>query len=62
MTPVPDTTSKCPLRATHTPDPRGYGDWFAWAAKMATTHTQVRCEGCGLLAIWRRRKSPDSGS
>ena len=36
----------------HTPDPPGYQDRQAWAEEMSKTHTQRRCNGCGLWAIW----------
>jgi hypothetical protein len=42
----------CSNTANHTPQPRGYSAWFDWAAKMGKTHRQLRCDGCGLLAIW----------
>jgi hypothetical protein len=37
----------------------------AWAKRMARTHRQIRCSGCGLWTIWvqkvarpsRRRRS-----
>ena len=47
---------ECPNRAEHTPSPRNYMDWHAWAARMGRTHDQLTCEGCGLFVIWRRRK------
>ena len=36
----------------HTPSPEGYMQWHAWAARMNRTHRQIKCEGCGLWAIW----------
>lgn len=36
----------------HTPAPESYTHWHAWAEKMTKTHKQVRCQHCGLLAIW----------
>lgn len=32
--------------------PTAYGAWFAWAAKKAETHVQVKCDECGLYKIW----------
>lgn len=57
--PVPDTSSTCPNRAEHTPEPSGYMAWFEWAGRMSKTHHQTRCPGCGLLKIWVP-KSPKS--
>lgn len=42
----------CPNEDNHTPEPRGYGDWFSWAERMGRTHRQTRCPGCDLLTIW----------
>lgn len=36
----------------HTPRPDGYADWQEWAARMAATHVQRQCRGCGMLAVW----------
>lgn len=45
--------SECPSAEKHTPTPRGYVAWFSWAEAMATRgFHQVRCDGCGLYAIW----------
>lgn len=44
----------CPNQAEHTtPDP-SLG-LMEWASKMARTHDQVKCAGCGLYRIWVRR-------
>ena len=40
----------------HTPCPTGYVAWHEWAEKKALTHEQERCPGCGLWAIWRRKR------
>ena len=53
--PVPDTTSDCPLRGNHTPEPRGYLAWHEWAEGMSRTHLQARCKGCVLLKVWIAR-------
>lgn len=42
----------CPNAAKHTKDPEGYLQWHEWAEKKSKTHRQIRCEGCGLYAIW----------
>lgn len=34
------------------PEPSGYRNWHEWAERMATTHVQQRCPGCGLWVIW----------
>lgn len=36
----------------HTPNPRGYLQWHAWAERMAATHVPRQCTGCGLWAVW----------
>jgi len=46
------TFEGCPDRASHTKQPSGYLAWHAWAEKKARTHKQIRCETCGLWAIW----------
>lgn len=40
----------------HTPAPKGYTSWHAWAEKQMTTHRQERCPVCGLWAMWKRKK------
>lgn len=48
---------ECPNRSQHVKGaPEGYINWHAWAERKAKTHTQHRCKGCGLWAIWRRRR------
>lgn len=46
---VPEFPDEC---EPHTPDPKGYVQWHAWAEEMARTHVQRQCKGCGLYAIW----------
>lgn len=46
---VPEFPDEC---EPHTPDPSGYLQWHAWAERMAKTHKQRQCKGCGLWAIW----------
>ena len=36
----------------HTPCPEDYIGWHLWAEFMGKTHTQRKCSGCGLYAIW----------
>lgn len=50
---VPDTASDCPNRAAHEPCPAGYMEFTGWALEKARTHEQEKCQGCGLLKIWR---------
>lgn len=47
----------CPHFEDHTPSPEGYLNWQAWAAKMAKTHKQRKCEGCGRYAIWEPKNT-----
>lgn len=42
----------CPNHEDHTLSPDGYIQWHAWAEKMAKTHRQEKCAGCGLFVIW----------
>ena len=49
-----DAVSTC---ADHTVCPEGYLSWHEWAEKKARRHFQVRCDECGLFAIWRRKCS-----
>lgn len=43
----------CPQEHLHTEAPDSYLAWQEWAAKMAETHEQEKCPGCGLFKIWR---------
>jgi hypothetical protein len=36
----------------HTPCPEGYLQWHEWARQASKTHAQVKCERCGLWAVW----------
>lgn len=47
----------CPHFEGHTPAPEGYLQWHAWAAKMAKTHKQRKCAGCGRYEIWEQRRA-----
>jgi len=61
-TPVPDT-SDCPNNAEHTPMPRGYSDWHAYASRLhRTRHRQVKCRECGLYAIWLPTPVTEAGA
>jgi hypothetical protein len=42
----------CPNAAAHTPHPTGYLAHAEWAERKMKTHHQVKCDGCGLYAIW----------
>lgn len=46
-----DALANCPNRDEHTPQPRGYLEWHAWADRMRKTHRQKRCRGCGRYLI-----------
>ena len=37
---------------THTPCPKGYIQWHAWAEEKGKTHNQIRCPHCNLYAVW----------
>jgi hypothetical protein len=41
----------------HTPQPESYLAWHEWAEQMARTHDQHQCGGCGLWAIWTRKRA-----
>ena len=42
----------CADSKTHTKQPEGYVEWHDWAEKMAETHRQTQCTGCGLWLVW----------
>ncbi len=42
----------CPNRDEHTEGPNSYQGWHVWAEQKGKTHTQKRCGGCGLFAVW----------
>ena len=44
--------SVCPDIMHHDAGPSGYLQWHAWARRMARTHRQIKCTGCGLYVIW----------
>lgn len=47
----------CPKRLKHTVSPSGYVAWHEWAAEMKGDGYRARvCEGCGLYAIWEKKK------
>lgn len=47
----------CPDVADHYEPgiPEDYVKRREWATKMRRTHTQKRCRGCGLWAIWVKK-------
>lgn len=49
------TLTTCPNVKDHTPSPEGYMPWMDWAERMAKTHKQVKCPGCGLWAVWIKK-------
>lgn len=51
-----EARDSCLNRGAHTPSPAGYLQWDAWAEKMAETHDQHPCPGCGYWMIWTKRK------
>jgi hypothetical protein len=57
VAPVPGSikAEDCPKRHLHTKCPPGYLSWHEWAEKKARRHYQVRCPGCGLYVIWKRK-------
>ncbi len=40
----------------HTKCPAGYVAWHLWAKQKAKTHKQIKCPGCGLYAVWVKKK------
>ena len=46
----------CPNMEDHTACPDGYLQWSAWAKKMAKTHKQRKCAGCGRYSIWEPKR------
>jgi hypothetical protein len=47
--------AECPRARLHTECPAGYVAWHLWAERKSRRHYQVRCPGCGLFAIWKRK-------
>ncbi len=50
----------CPNEADHNEPgkPEGldeFGNRQEWRAQMRRTHTQKRCQGCGLWVIWEKK-------
>ena len=41
----------------HTYGPSGYVAWHEWAERMAETHDQEQCSGCGLWMIWTPKEA-----
>ena len=46
----------CPKAQLHTHQPTGYVQWHEWAEQKSRRHYQVRCPGCGLFSIWKRKR------
>lgn len=36
----------------HTPTPEGYNEFQEFCKRASKTHSQVKCQRCGLWAIW----------
>lgn len=51
-----DPRPLCPHFEDHTPCPKGYLQWHAWAKTMSKTHKQRKCPGCDRYAIWEPKK------
>jgi len=54
VTRQPAVELPCPNGAEHTIPDTSLG-LMEWASKMARTHDQVKCAGCGLYQVWVRR-------
>ena len=54
---VPQFPGEC---EPHTPHPLGQAEHLEWQGRMARTHDQRQCGGCGLWAIWEP-KPPAGG-
>jgi hypothetical protein len=52
-TAVPEHPEEC---EPHTPHPAGYVAHLDWQERMAKTHRQRQCRGCGLWAIWEPKR------
>lgn len=52
---TPPPCSKAHLHTTDPSEPLGYLAWHDWAERKSRRHYQVRCPGCGLYKIWRRK-------
>jgi len=50
-----ELTGACSEVLKHTKCPEGYLQWHYWVERMAKTHKQIQCPGCGLYRIWRRK-------
>lgn len=50
------TNLECIKGAEHTPTPQGYIEMHAWADKKLKTHINTQCPGCGLWAVWVKKK------
>ena len=48
----PIRVNRSSFECVHTPCPEGYIQWHAWATRASKTHAQIKCQLCGLWAIW----------
>lgn len=46
----------CPNIENHTVCPDGYLQWLSWVERMAKTHRQRKCAGCGRYEIWEPKE------
>lgn len=55
----PRRKERCPNDVDHTPHPSSYLNHHEWAeGMMKRGYVQERCPGCGLWAIWVKKKKP----
>ena len=54
---VTELEADCPVVDTHNQPgiPEAYITRQEWFVKMRKTHTQKRCQGCGLWVIWEKK-------
>ncbi len=50
-----EALNACPRKHLHTRCPEGYCEWHEWAEKKGRRHYVIRCPGCELWAIWKRK-------
>lgn len=68
MTPSPwaqRQLDECPDRAKHyagKDEPSGYVAWHEWVERKGNTHNQLKCPGCGLYAIWKKKPSKSTAA
>lgn len=59
--PLEDPRPACENAAEHMASPVLELHKYEWAERMMRTHDQLRCDGCGLYVIWRRRRRRRTG-